>query len=760
MLKVFLLLLLIIPSVSHADEGTTWVVSPNGNLTTIQAALDQAQPSDIIEVHGGIYDAPLVIEKTVTLVGLDNPVVDGKGEGDLVVIAAPDVLLKGFVLRNSGSSIHHENTGVSIQAANVVVENNVLENVLFGIDFANAHGSIARNNIIRGQELEESLRGDGIRIWYSNNVQLIGNEVTATRDVLISYANNLKIENNSFHDNRYGLHFMFSNDVVVLHNTFENNSVGAFLMYSQNIELRENDFAYNRGTSGYGLALKDMDGVVAVENAFIGNQTGLYLDNSPSLYDTYNHFTDNIFAYNDMGLLSLPSVERNIFQGNSFLENSEQLGIWGREVENRNIWSQDGVGNYWDDYVGYDQDSNGIGDTSYRADKLFESLTDRYAVLKLFKYSPAAQAVEFTASAFPIFRPFPKVVDDAPLMNYTIPAHLQPIDTPVSFPFLALSLGLIGVSLSLLVLDWRYRPATSHQQEQSMIVVNNLVKKYGNYTALDGMSFTIQSGESVALWGTNGAGKTSTIRCLLGVLSFEGSITVNGLEVARNSKTIRSIIGYIPQEAVFPDLTVKEALTFHARLKKVSPKALPQVLEQVGLLEQINKPVRALSGGMKQRLALAVALLGNPPILLLDEPTANLDAQARQDFLQLVQSLNHAGKTIIFSTHRVDEVMALARRVLILKDGKVSVECQPANLMEKLGLQQSLRILVDATDQAKAINLLTQSGYSPIMNTRAFYVTVGAEGKIAPLRLLEAAQIVVNDFDVVDNLEKPHDRPE
>ncbi|MBZ0309846.1 MAG: nitrous oxide reductase family maturation protein NosD, partial [Anaerolineae bacterium] len=483
MTKILLLFLFLWP-LRFAEAGSTLVVSPAGPLTTIDAALEIARNGDTIEVHGGVYTAPLLIEKSVTLVGMDSPVIDGGGEGSLVVITAPDATLKGFILRNGGSVLHHEDTGITIQAARVLVEDNRLENVLFGIDFASAPDSIARRNTIIGQEHEEGLRGDGIRVWYSDGVQLLENEIFNSRDVLISYSNHMKIEYNLLRDNRYGIHFMYSNNVTVSHNIIENNSVGAFLMYSQNIIMEDNRFSHNRGTSGYGLAMKDMDGIVATGNQFIGNQVGLYLDNSPSLYDTYNYYRDNLFAYNDVGVVTLPSVERNVFQQNSFLGNLEHVGMWGREIENRNIWSQDGIGNYWSGYVGYDRNGDSIGDTPFRADKLFENLTDRYPVLKLFKYSPAAQTIEFTASAFPVIRPTAKVVDNAPLMTAPVPAHLlKPADSPISVPFLAFSLGLMLLAAGIFgtaFVNWH--PTRKTVQGNTMIVVNNLVKKYGQST--------------------------------------------------------------------------------------------------------------------------------------------------------------------------------------------------------------------------------------------------------------------------------------
>jgi nitrous oxidase accessory protein len=117
----------------------------------------------------------------------------------------------------------------------------------------------------------------------------------------------------------------------------------------------------------------------------------IFLDNSPSLYDEYNTFTQNFFAYNDVGVMGLPSVQRNIFQNNTFLENYQQVSVQGRGNLLGNLWNQDGIGNYWSNYVGYDRDGDGVGDVPYRAEKLFESLTDSEPVLRLFATAPPAR---------------------------------------------------------------------------------------------------------------------------------------------------------------------------------------------------------------------------------------------------------------------------------------------------------------------------------------------------------------------------------
>lgn len=424
------------------------IVAPDGSYTTIDAALAAADSGDTIEVHGGTYSAPLVVDKSVSLIGVDQPVIDGHGTGSLVMINAPQVVFRGFIVRGSGQSLTHEDTGIVIQGTQVTVSDNLLDDVMFGIYFANASGGLAQNNIIHGKPLEESVRGDGIRVWYSNDVQLIDNEIATGRDTLIWYADNITIRDNHFHDNRYGLHFMYNDNAIVENNIIENNAVGAYMMYSAGLVMTGNQFIHNRGASGYGIAFKDMDRAEVADNSFIGNVSAVYLDNSPSLYDVNNIFTRNFIAYNDVGLVGLPSVQRNIFQDNTFLENYQQVSVQGRGNLLGNLWNHDGIGNYWSNYVGYDRDGDGVGDMPYRVEKLFESLADSNPVLRLFNFSPASQAIDFAASAFPSLRPDPKVIDEAPRMHYGIPAGVSTgSSNGVSLPFLVVTLVLLGIGI-------------------------------------------------------------------------------------------------------------------------------------------------------------------------------------------------------------------------------------------------------------------------------------------------------------------------
>jgi ABC-type multidrug transport system ATPase subunit len=206
-----------------------------------------------------------------------------------------------------------------------------------------------------------------------------------------------------------------------------------------------------------------------------------------------------------------------------------------------------------------------------------------------------------------------------------------------------------------------------------MIEIDHLTMRFGRATAVDGVSFTLAAGESVALWGENGAGKTTIIRCVLGLLRYRGQICVGGMDVRRDGKAARQLIGYVPQELGFyDDLRVHEAVHLFARLKGHRIKSVGDILAGVGLEGHAAKRIRDLSGGMKQRLALAIALLGDPPILVLDEVTASLDACGRSEFVALLGRLRRSsGRTMLFASHRTDEIDALATRVITLERGRI-----------------------------------------------------------------------------------------
>jgi ABC-type multidrug transport system ATPase subunit len=283
-----------------------------------------------------------------------------------------------------------------------------------------------------------------------------------------------------------------------------------------------------------------------------------------------------------------------------------------------------------------------------------------------------------------------------------------------------------------------------------MITVTNLTKSFGSTTAVDQLSFSVASGEAIALWGPNGAGKTTVIRCRLGLLKAEGELTIHGHDTRRQGKRARAAVGYVPQElAFYDDLSARDTLRFYAELKRVATDRVDQVLAEVGLSDHGHKEVSALSGGMKQRLALAFALLADPPLLILDEPTSNLDTGAREDFIKLLLQQKEQGKTLLFTSHRLEEVETLASRVLVLEEGRLKLSCeQPAELAHRLGMTLSLKLIVPESMRDNAISVLLAQGIVASRNGIGLRVNVAPSAKMAPLQTLLAQNIEVSNFEI------------
>lgn len=408
-------------------------------VSRIEAMIVDAQPGDIIQVPAGVYIGNLVIDKPITLDGAGHAVFDGQGEGTVIEIRAENVTVRRCTIRSSAASVTGEPAGIRVLAGSATIEDNTLEDVLFGIDLCESPSSIIRRNTIRGKDLEPGRRGDGIRLWWSHACAVEDNVVQTSRDMVFWYSEGLSIARNRVVDSRYGLHFMYSHDTTLADNDLEANSVGIYLMYSNRIRLVGNTMTNNRGASGYGIGLKDCDDIVIDANALLANRVGVYVDNSPSGIDSTGLFKGNLIAFNEIGFVATPNTHDNVITANTFVENEQQAAVHGRGDLSNNTFSKDGVGNYWSNYAGFDLDEDGIGDLAYEPRSLFGSMLTYEPNLRLFVHSPAQQAIEFAARAMPELRPKPVLVDAAPLTRQ--PATPPRPHRPRSSPWLMAGLG-------------------------------------------------------------------------------------------------------------------------------------------------------------------------------------------------------------------------------------------------------------------------------------------------------------------------------
>jgi len=243
-----------------------------------------------------------------------------------------------------------------------------------------------------------------------------------------------------------------------------------------------------------------------------------------------------------------------------------------------------------------------------------------------------------------------------------------------------------------------------------ILEVTNLVKKYGDFIAVNGISFEIQEGEIFSLLGPNGAGKTTTISVLSTLYSpTSGDATIGGYSVSRQPMQVRKLIGVVPQDlALYEDLTARENLSFWGQMYDLGGKALDrrigQVLEQIGLVDHANQRVKTFSGGMKRRVNIGVGLLHQPRLLFMDEPTVGIDPQSRRAILDSVKDLNRQGMTVLYTTHYMEEAQELSHRVGIIDHGDLIAIGTQAELTRQVGEYESLQLMLGEMDDANALS--------------------------------------------------------
>lgn len=240
-----------------------------------------------------------------------------------------------------------------------------------------------------------------------------------------------------------------------------------------------------------------------------------------------------------------------------------------------------------------------------------------------------------------------------------------------------------------------------------MITVNKLHKKYKNaeFPSVDGLSFHFDEGKIVGLLGPNGAGKTTTISILCGLIKdFDGDVKVLGHDVKRDLETIKYKLGVVPQQiALYPNLSCKENLVYFGKLFNIEKEKLNErihmLLKQFGLAENANKQIKNFSGGMKRRANIIASLLNEPQLLILDEPTAGVDVHSRNMIMEFLKTYNQEGKSIIYTSHLLEEAEHICDEVLIIDYGKKIAQGNPHQLIQEYQADNLQALFLKLTGQ-------------------------------------------------------------
>jgi ABC-2 type transport system ATP-binding protein len=273
-------------------------------------------------------------------------------------------------------------------------------------------------------------------------------------------------------------------------------------------------------------------------------------------------------------------------------------------------------------------------------------------------------------------------------------------------------------------------------------VVENLVKRFGDVTAVNGVSFTVERGEVFSLLGPNGAGKTTTISVLSTLmLPTSGEATVGGHSVTKDPMAVKRIIGIVPQDlALYEELSARENLAFWGQMYGLSGKTLTlridEVLAQIGLTERAKARVKTYSGGMKRRVNIGIGLLHKPELIFMDEPTVGIDPQSRRAILDSVKELNRQGMTVLYTTHYMEEAQELSHRVGIIDHGELIALGTQKELTKQVGEMETLVLHLDEMQdvQALAAALKTLEGtrHAQVSDHSVTLIVPEAEEVLAP----------------------------
>lgn len=392
---------------SGPGQAADIAVAPGAG--TLEAALDVATPGDTVRLQAGHYTGAVTVNTSITLAGVPGSVVDAGGQGRVITINAPDVVIHDISVRGSGERLDVEDAGIFVTARGerALIENNHLENNLIGVYLKGAHDAVVRGNrIVGSQNPRVSERGNGVHLWNAPGSIVEGNTLQYGRDgIFVMSSQHNVFRNNYFSDMRYAIHYMYTHDSEISGNVSLRNNSAFAVMYSDRLQVSDN---HSKGDRERGLFLN-----AANQSEFRNNTVSGGAEKCVFIYNSnMNSFAENYFADCDIGIHFTGSAD-DVFSGNTFVGNRTQVKYVGtRHVE----FSLDGRGNYWSDNPGFDLNNDGIADQPYRPNDMVDQLLWKHPLAKLLINTPAMELLRWAQSEFPTVYPG-GITDSAPLMR-------------------------------------------------------------------------------------------------------------------------------------------------------------------------------------------------------------------------------------------------------------------------------------------------------------------------------------------------------
>ncbi len=403
---------------ARSEAGPRARLVPGGSrfvdsFDDLQRAVGDPGGPPEVWLHARTYRGNLIVKRPVRILGESGAILEGTGIATVVSIDADDVTVENIHVRHSGRRNTTEDAGIRATGERIRVADVRVDDTLFGVAFQACHSCTLERVIVEGPAGDSELRGDGIKLWESNDSVVRGCVVDHARDVVVWYTRRAIVEDNVVRHSRYGTHFMYAHDCVARRNHIEDNVVGIFVMYSLRLTLEDNVLAGAHGAAGMGLGFKESDGIQVRGNWLVANTTATYLDDTPRTPAAPVVFERNVFALNDVAL-RLHGVEKGVFfRANDLRDNGETVEVDG----GGDALACDVKGNHFSDYEGYDLDGDGVGDVPHRVNALSSELSELHPTLKFFHGTTAMQLVDAMAHAVPVLGSRTLLADRAPLVR-------------------------------------------------------------------------------------------------------------------------------------------------------------------------------------------------------------------------------------------------------------------------------------------------------------------------------------------------------
>ena len=380
----------------------------------LQPWLDTALPGASIRLPPGVYQGPAIISKPLTLDGNGQVIIDAGGHGTVLTVKADRVTLRGLTLRGSGDSHDQLDGGIMAEGNQLLIENNVIEDVLFGISLHKTSDSIVRGNRIRSRAVDSADRGDGLRLWYSTGNRIENNDIAQIRDITVTNSPRNRFTGNTIRDSRRAFNFLFSQRSLVDRNRLENNSTGIIALNSDGLIIRNNRILHAMDASGAGIALKETTAALVIGNEIVHCAHGIMAD---SPMDPLNRivFIDNYVAHNVTGVYFYGVKGGHIAIGNTFRSNLWPVTTIGDGDPMNDTW----LGNYWDGYEGFDRDGDGFGDRPHALLAYADRIWLETPAARFFRNSPVLELLDFLERLAPFSAPALILRDTAPRMQPT-----------------------------------------------------------------------------------------------------------------------------------------------------------------------------------------------------------------------------------------------------------------------------------------------------------------------------------------------------